>query len=63
MAIQDYIKMYQDNSTALLSVYNDYLNNLADPVKLADLQNYLKHEKAVMSLSANNIKIKLDIIK
>jgi hypothetical protein len=55
--------MYQDNSTALLAVYNDYLNNLADPVKLADLQNYLKHEKAVMSLSANNIKIKLDIIK
>ena len=63
IAVQDYIKMYQDNSTALLSVYNDYLNNLADPVKLADLQNYLKHEKAVMSLSANNIKIKLDIIK
>ena len=63
MAIQEYIKTYQDNATDLLTLYNDYLDNTADPVKLSDLRDYLNHEKAVMSLSTNNIKIRLGIIK
>lgn len=62
-AIQNYIKQYQDNSQELLNVYNDYLNDKTNPAKLEDLKRYLSHQKAVMSLSTNNIKIKLDIIK
>lgn len=63
IAIQNYIKNYQDNSKELLNVYNDYLSDKTDTTKLDALRNYLNHQKSVMALTTNNIKIKLDIVK
>ena len=61
--IQNYIKEFQDNSEKLLKVYNDYLTDKNNPDKIKDLREYLDHQKAVMALTTNNIKIKLDIVK
>ena len=46
-----------------LKYYTVLSNIMAMIVSIMFVVHYLKHEKAVMSLSANNIKIKLDIIK
>lgn len=71
VAIKDYIKTFQDNTDRkhwwinknLLTIYNDYLWDKTNTLKLNELQNFLMHEQAVMSLTASNILIKLDIIK
>lgn len=63
IAIENYIKQYQDSSKDLMTVYNDYLTDKSDATKIDALRNYLNHQKSVMALTTNNIKIKLDIIK
>lgn len=63
IAIENYIKQYQDSSKELMTVYNDFLWDKNDKDKLDKLKQYLDHQKSVMALTTNNIKIKLDIVK
>ena len=52
-----------DNEIITVTVYNDYLTDKSDATKIDALRQYLNHQKSVMALTANNIKIKLDIVK
>ena len=57
--IAKYIKEYQTNPL-FMQDYQDFINNV--PGAKNKLQQYLNHQKSVMQMQTNNIKMKMDIL-
>ena len=57
--IAKYIKEYQNNPL-FMQDYQDFINNV--PGARNKLHQYLNHQKSVMQMQTNNIKMKMDIL-